>query len=555
MPPITRILVIASCVLGGCAKAPDYSYDRGGRGGAAGATARGGMGGGAGTGGVGAGAAGAAGAGIAGGSGGGAGSGGGRGGTTGSGVLQHHNHASRDGVYVDALLTRAAVATLQLDPNFAPTYGGPVWAQPLYLDGVGGKPDLLFVATNQNHVLAYDGMTGALIWDRALGTQAVRPDTVCSPGPVGIVGTPIIDGGARVLYVDALTGGDNHKHLVFALDADTGATRAGWPVDVDATARVGTLAFTSSTQNQRGALALLGGTLFVPYGGFGGDCGNYRGWVVGISTTDPTRVSAWATRFNGGGIWAPAGISSDGASIYFATGNTSRPSTWLDGEGVFKLSPTLEPTADATRYFVPANWFDLDYMDADLGGTAPVLVDVPGAPNPRLVALFGKDANLYLLDRDNLGGMSAPLSKSPVLWYQIMSAHAAYTTPTGTYVISRGPVYDCQSNPGSGYLFAAKIAPTSPPTVTIPWCQVDFYSRSSNVPAVTMVDGQGTDAIVWLVGDGGDLLAIDGETGEYVMKGALGTITDFSRHLAPIFTKGRVFVAGNSRVYAFKPAP
>ena len=51
---------------------------------------------------------------------------------------------------------------------------------------------------------------------------------------------------------------------MFALDADTGTVRPGWPVDVDAKARVGTLAFDSSVQNQRGALALLNGTLYVP---------------------------------------------------------------------------------------------------------------------------------------------------------------------------------------------------------------------------------------------------------------------------------------------------
>ncbi len=550
MPTIARTLVITCCVLAGCAKAPDYSYNRGGHGGGAGTSARGGAGGHAGT----AGAAGTGG-GLAGGSGAGgsAGMGGGRGGATGSGVLQHHNHASRDGVYVDPLLTKAAVATLQLDASFAPTYGGPVWAQPLYLDGVGGKPDLLFVATNQNHVLAYDGMTGRLVWDRTLGTQAIRPASVCTAGAIGIVGTPIIDGGARVLYVDALTGGDNHKHLVFALEADTGATRAGWPVDIDATAHVDTLALTSSTQNQRGALALLAGTLFVPYGGFGGDCGAYRGWVVGISTTDPTHVSAWATRFNGGGIWAPGGISSDGASIYFATGNTSVPATWLDGEGAFKLPPTLERSGNATDNFVPTNWLDLDGTDLDLGGTAPVLVDMPGAPIPRLLILFGKDRNLYVLDRDNLGGMGEPLSKSPVLRDLTVSAHAVYTTRSGTYVISRGPANTCMSGIPGGHLFAAKIAPTSPPTVTVPWCTL--LVGATGAPAVSMVDGAGTDAIVWLAEATGELFAVDGETSAPVVQFPAGTITDLARHQSPIFSKGRVFVAGNSRVYMFRPAP
>ncbi len=134
----------------------------------------------------------------------------GRGGTAGiigpgSGVLQHHNHASRDGVYVDAALTKTAVATMHLDPTFvSPSIDGAVFAQPLYLDGVGGKPDLVFVVTKTNHVYALNAATGAIAWDVVVGTLGVRPSTVCTPGPVGIIGTPIIDGGRRIIYVDAL---------------------------------------------------------------------------------------------------------------------------------------------------------------------------------------------------------------------------------------------------------------------------------------------------------------------------------------------------------------
>ena len=74
-------------------------------------------------------------------------------------------------------------------------------------------------------------------------------------------------------------------------------------------------------QNQRGALALLNGTLYIPYGGFGGDCGVYHGWVVGIATQDPSQVSAWATRAVRAGIWGPGGVVTDGSSLFVTTGN------------------------------------------------------------------------------------------------------------------------------------------------------------------------------------------------------------------------------------------
>ena len=61
---------------------------------------------------------------------------------------------------------------------------------------------------------------------------------------------------------------------------DTGATNAGWPVDVDATASYNGIPFVSVPQEDRGALALVNGIVYVPYSGYFGDCGMYHGWVV-----------------------------------------------------------------------------------------------------------------------------------------------------------------------------------------------------------------------------------------------------------------------------------
>src|ERR1039457_3138819 len=67
-------------------------------------------------------------------------------------VLQHHNNASRDGFYVDPALSRTAIANLHVDPAFAgATISGPTYAQPLYLAGANGGPDLVILATEHNH--------------------------------------------------------------------------------------------------------------------------------------------------------------------------------------------------------------------------------------------------------------------------------------------------------------------------------------------------------------------------------------------------------------------
>ena len=72
-------------------------------------------------------------------------------------------------------------------------------------------------------------------------------------------------------------------------NVDTGAINSGWPVDVNAAIP----GFDSSVQSQRAALGLVGNILYVPYGGRFGDCGNYRGRLVGVPINNPGGVISW----------------------------------------------------------------------------------------------------------------------------------------------------------------------------------------------------------------------------------------------------------------------
>src|SRR6185503_16027553 len=128
--------------------------------------------------------------------------------------------------------------------------------------------------------------------------------------PFGITGTPVIDAASRTIFLDAMTtavGGTTKKHKIFGLSLDDGSTRAGWPVDVS-TLTAGTTAFHSQYQSQRAALALVGGTLYVPFGGLNGDCGDYHGWVVAVPIDRPSAPSVFATAAPLSGIWGPGGI-------------------------------------------------------------------------------------------------------------------------------------------------------------------------------------------------------------------------------------------------------
>jgi len=230
---------------------------------------------------------------------------------------------------------------------------------------------MLLVATEDNVVHALDARTGKEIWSRSLGRSVPLSMLHCGNiDPMGITGTPVIEESTASIFLDAMVAGSSGpRHLVFGLSVRDGSFLPGWPVDVATALTANGQAFNPGDQGQRGALAIVDGVLFVPFGGHFGDCGDYHGWVIGISLRDPQVVTSWATRARGGGIWAPGGISTDGKSLFVATDNTFDAATWGDGEAVFRLPPDLRPADRTQEYFAPVDWYELDRRDADLGGT------------------------------------------------------------------------------------------------------------------------------------------------------------------------------------------
>ena len=228
-------------------------------------------------------------------------------------VTQHHNHASRDGLYVDPAFTNTNAATMARDTAFDGTIVGNVYAQPLYVEG-GPNGPLVIAVTQSNNVYAINATTGAIVWQRNVGTPSGSMGNI---SPVGITSTPVVDVASRALFLNAVVSGPNN--LIFSLNVDTGAINPGWPVNVNAAVS----GFSSSIQSQRGALIVMGSKVYVPYGGYFGDAGSYRGRVVGVEINNPASVTSWATTATKAGIWAPGGIAHDGTNLYVTTGNAS----------------------------------------------------------------------------------------------------------------------------------------------------------------------------------------------------------------------------------------
>ena len=472
----------------------------------------------------------------------------------GQSVLTYHGSADRSGNFIVPTLTWERARNTHLEQSFHPTISGHLYAQPLYWRGPRPAAGQLVVATEDNNVYAIDAGSGDEIWVRSLGRPAPLSTLPCGNiDPLGITGTPVIDEATEAIYVDAMVAdAAGPHHRVFALSLKDGSPLPGWPVDVAETLAAHGQRFEPRYQNQRGALSILAGRVYVPYGGHYGDCGDYRGWVVGIGLRDPRDIVSWSTRGQGGGIWAPGGIASDGGSLFVATGNTIDVSTWSDGEAVFRLASDLRRRDRPEDFFAPADWHALDTRDADLGGTNPLPLDVPSAGGRRAFVLaLGKDARAYLLDRNRLGGMGGSLASEVVATRPIRTAPATYPAGEGGYVAFQGPGARCPGSRRPGALTVLKIRAGSPPTLVTGWCGA---LRGEGSPIITTTDGR-ENPIVWILGAEGDdrLHGYRGDTGEPLFDGggpedAMTGLRHFQDLLA---TGDRLYVGADGRLYAF----
>jgi hypothetical protein len=260
---------------------------------------------------------------------------------------------------------------------------------------------------------------------------------------------------------------------------------------------------------------------------------------------------AWATDAIGGAIWGVGGVASDGQNPFVTTGNTFNPPNWGGGEAVIRFLPGPIFSGSPSDYWVPLNWLDLDSFDWDLGSCGPLLMDVPRATPSRLVVALGKNATAYLVNRDNLGGISAPIASSFVGGPGIIQAAATYRTQQSTYVVFR------LSN---SILSAFRVTATNPPTIASGW-SVTRQDGGCGSPFVTSTDGS-DNMIVWVIGTAGQgangdqqLHGYDGNTGAVIYDGGGPSELIPGTHsysTTGIVARGRIYVAGDNKVYAFE---
>src|SRR6478752_2038898 len=461
-------------------------------------------------------------------------------------VTQKNNNPSRDGLYIDSAFTPGNAANLVRDLNFSGTIVGNVHAQPLYIEG-GPSGPMIIAVTASNNIYALNASTGAVIWQRTDIGPAVTSGLQCgNVNPAGTIGTPVVDLASRRLFFDALIAGSPIKHFIYSLNVDTGATTAGWPVDLNATASYNGIPFVSLAQENRGALALVNGIVYNSYSGYLGDCGNYHGWVIGVDINNPSSVHGWATTALGGGIWGHSGVASDGTNMFAITGNTfNTAGNWMGGEAIIRLQAGPTWTGQPTDYWAPTNWLSLDNSDTDLGGVSATVINVPGATPSQLVLALGKDRNAYLINRNSLGGITAPVAQA-----NMVSGATNRGTSAVTYHTSQGTYFAFHDDGNA--ISAYKITAANPPTIVFVWSAAQSGRGS---PWVTTTDGT-NNVIVWVAGVAGDqrLHGYDGDTGAviYAGGGANELMSGTRQWNTGIAARGRIYFGADNKIYAFK---
>ena len=377
--------------------------------------------------------------------------------TSTSDVATFKNDVARTGQNLsESILTLANVNSTSFGLLHTVMVDGKVDAQPLYLSQVplsGAARNVAFVATEHGSVYAIDSDAGTPIWQVSVLANGETPSdthscTQVTP-EIGITSTPVIDrtaGTHGVLYVVGMSidKSSNYHQRLHALDITTGAELFNGPAEIAATApnSAGTTMFAPGQYEERAALLLANGQIYTTWTSHC-DVAPYSGWIIAYNQTTLAQTAVLNVGPN------------SGASVPNGTPfNRNGPSIWMSGAGpgadaqgnIYLLTSNglFEPTLDANGFpnmgdygnsflklaSTPSSLKVADYFamstavaesaaDLDLGSGGEMLLPdlTDGAGNVKhLVVGAGKDSNIYVVDRDNMGKFNATQNQ---IWQEI----------------------------------------------------------------------------------------------------------------------------------------
>jgi outer membrane protein assembly factor BamB len=269
---------------------------------------------------------------------------------------------------------------------------GAVYGQPLVVG------QLVIAATENDSLYGISETTGHVAWHTHLGSPVPLSDLPCGNiDPLGITGTPVYDPASGLVYAVAETSG--YHHVLVGISVRDGSIQ----VERDIPAPDGQPRY----DQQRPALAIQSGRVYVAFGGLYGDCGPYRGSVVGIPLSGGGALISYVVPTpREGAVWGTAGpVTGPDGTMYVSVGNGEETGTRFDdSDSVTALSPVLRRTG----VFAPSTWADDNAHDLDLGSTQPALL-----PDGMLLE-DGKRGTAYLVSTAHLGGVGGQVAQADV---------------------------------------------------------------------------------------------------------------------------------------------
>ncbi|MGA8744680.1 MAG: hypothetical protein WB507_02300 [Solirubrobacterales bacterium] len=392
--------------------------------------------------------------------------------------------------------------------NFDTPVQGQVYAQPLVFGHT------LLAATEDDWIYGIDPQNGAIQWSRKVGTPWNSADIGCTDlePRVGITGTPVIDPNTNVAYFfsKSYAKGESGPALwkMHAVNLSNGDEETGFPVTISGEAQnLPGVEFNPTQQLQRPALLQMNGVIYAAFGSHC-DIQPYEGWIVGVSTSGQIKTM-WATSSTGSAIWqAGGGLISDGeGQILFATGNGPPPPPGPGhsppegelGESVVRVGVQADGTLKPTDFFSPTENAYFNENDLDLGSGAPIALPSPyfgTSAIPHLLVEVGKPGIIYLLNRDDLGGMGqGPEGKDQVV--QEIPETGGLWGSMAAWPGDGGYVY--VPAVGSGQLEMLRYeTPGGTPHLSVAGTSPGYLGFGSGSPIVTSDGTSAGSGIVWV---------------------------------------------------------
>jgi hypothetical protein len=460
---------------------------------------------------------------------------------------------------------------------------GLVDAQPLYLSQLrvaGVTHNVVFVATEHDSVYAFDADTGNALWQVSLiaAGETTSDDHGCHQvtPEIGVTSTPVIDrnaGAHGTIFIVAMTkdSSSNYHQRLHALDITTGADITGSPTEITAT--YGATTFAPGSYKERPALLLNNGTIYTSWSSHCDD-GSYGGWIIALSESTLAITSALnvATGASGSGygsqgpsIWmSGGGPAADAAgNVYVLTANgrfettlsmAGFPSGGDYGNSFVKIAST-NGTLGVSDYFTMSGEITESNGDVDLGsGGVMLLPDMTDAGGTvrQLAVGAGKDGNLYVVDRNNMGKFN---SVGNNIWQQLNGVLGRGIWSTPAYFNSH-IYYGPQSGPLMAFSVTNALLSSSPTSQS-----ATQFTYPGTFPVVS---ANGTsNAIVWAYENTSPAVlhayaATNLATELYNSNQASGGRDQFgagNKNIAPVVADGKVFVATTNSVAVFGLLP